>query len=176
MNSFSKSEDIIGNNMNYTVRYATEEDQKYFRNILLNDKESRKCLGLSGGSEKAVIPIAEKWDISLVACEGNNICGFVSTSFSTLALKSYIDELYVIEEHRKKGVGGILLKKSIEYAFEEWGGNGIRLLTVENTPMENLAQKNGFVNMGTYKGFNLRGNTYHDQTLWEKSYADFIHN
>lgn len=87
--------------------------------------------------------------IVFIAFDGENPVGFAQLypSFSSLSMKRswVLNDLYVKETARKKGIAEKLIKQAINLA-EETGAKGVLLETGEdNLPARNLYEKIGFV-------------------------------
>jgi ribosomal protein S18 acetylase RimI-like enzyme len=89
-----------------------------------------------------------------IAYDNQNPVGFVQLypSFSSVSMKRswLLNDLYVKEEVRGQGVGGILLKKAIHFA-ESTGAKGVLLETAEdNKKAQRLYEKAGFKKESSY--------------------------
>lgn len=89
-----------------------------------------------------------------IAYDNQNPVGFVQLfpSFSSVSMKRswVLNDLYVKEEVRGQGVGGILLKKAIQFA-ESTGAKGVLLETAEdNKKAQRLYEKVGFKKESNY--------------------------
>jgi ribosomal protein S18 acetylase RimI-like enzyme len=92
--------------------------------------------------------------VIFIAFEENNALGFVQLypSFSSVSMKRswVLNDLYVKQTARKKGVGEKLIKKAIHFA-EETGAKGVLLETgKENVTAQRLYEKIGFVRETNY--------------------------
>jgi ribosomal protein S18 acetylase RimI-like enzyme len=92
--------------------------------------------------------------VIFIAHDGNNPLGFVQLypSFSSVSMKRswVLNDLYVKEHARGKGVGEQLIKTAIHFAIET-GAKGIMLETGrENVNAQRLYEKIGFVKESNY--------------------------
>lgn len=92
--------------------------------------------------------------VVFIAYDGNNSLGFVQLypSFSSVSMiQSWVlNDLYVIEPARGKGVGEKLMKKAIDFA-KETGAKGVFLETgKENITAQRLYEKVGFKRESNY--------------------------
>ncbi|HMV42759.1 MAG TPA: GNAT family N-acetyltransferase [Leptospiraceae bacterium] len=68
-------------------------------------------------------------------------------SFSSLSMKPVwiLNDLYVLESHRKQGIGKMLLDAAKQFA-KETGSKGLTLTTaIQNTTAQSLYEKYGFM-------------------------------
>lgn len=156
------------------IRFAEKSDYRNFANLVLDEPPViRKHLGLLGFDEdyfecsdwKAVF-VAEyeqpSGDVILVGCvtvSGGNSCGF-----------NYLGLLYVHESYRDLGFGSKLLKYACDYAQKTWNACGIYLYTIENSGMDRLVKKHGFVNDGIEKKHYYLNGKFIGQKRWIKIY------
>ena len=102
----------------------------------------------------------EKNDSILFASFKNNVMrGFVQLypSFSSVAMKRtyYLNDLFVCEDFRKKGIAEALINKSIEFAKENSAARITLCTQIENEAAKNLYNKCGFVKNTAYDYFNF---------------------
>jgi GNAT superfamily N-acetyltransferase len=97
--------------------------------------------------------LLESWrrgECFLVAEEDSEVRGYLDMSVQPWHLTGWVDHLAVAKDHRRKGVGTVLVKKAIDWARQR----GLRRLMVEiqtkNYPAICFCQKNGFA----FCGFN----------------------
>ncbi|WP_066062863.1 GNAT family N-acetyltransferase [Neobacillus soli] len=88
------------------------------------------------------------------AKEGNHPLGFVQLfpSFSSVSMKRswVLNDLYVKEQTRGKGIGEELIKTAIDFA-KETGAKGVLLETTkENKTAQRLYEKIGFIRESNY--------------------------
>lgn len=84
-----------------------------------------------------------------LAKDENSYVGFTQLypSFSSLSMKPVwiLNDLYVLETHRKQGVGKLLLDAAKQFA-KETGSKGLTLTTaIQNTTAQSLYEKYGFI-------------------------------
>ena len=92
--------------------------------------------------------------VVFIAFDENNPIGFVELypSFSSVSMKRswVLNDLYVIENARKKRFAEKLINKAINFA-EETGAKGVLLETAkENVTAQSLYEKVGFIKESTY--------------------------
>lgn len=94
-----------------------------------------------------------------VALEKNTMCGFVQLypSFSSVALKRtyYLNDLFVNESFRRKGIAEVLVNKSIDFAKENSAARITLCTQIENDAAINLYNKCGFTINTAYDYFNF---------------------
>lgn len=98
--------------------------------------------------------ITNEESVVFIAYDGNNSLGFVQLypSFSSVSMMQswVLNDLYVIEHARGKGVGEKLMKKAIDFA-KETGAKGVFLETgKENITAQRLYEKVGFKRESNY--------------------------
>ena len=104
---------------------------------------------IEGAREFLKERLINKESVVFIAFDENNPIGFVQLypSFSSVSMERswVLNDLYVKEIARKKGLAEKLIKKAINYA-EETGAKGILLETgKENLPAQRLYERIGFV-------------------------------
>ena len=119
-----------------------------------DEREARRALELIIGDHT----LGGVW---LIACGGETVGYLVLTLGFSLEFHgrdAFIDELFVREEHRGRGVG----RRALAFAEETCRGLGVRALHLEveraNTPARGLYKSSGFVD--------------HDRHLMTKWIAD----
>ncbi|WP_428909954.1 N-acetyltransferase family protein [Niallia sp. Krafla_26] len=93
--------------------------------------------------------IERKESVIFVVKDRQNYVGFTQLypTFSSISMKRawILNDLYVDEEARNKGVGQMLLQKAKEYAMEETGAKSLSLSTApDNDTAQRLYEKNGY--------------------------------
>lgn len=149
-----------------SIRFFEEKDYKWIKKCVLSDKNMRLRLGIKGGPSEDNFK-NDSWNAAFVI--GDNF-GFSYVSFYSYGLKACIRDLYIVKGKRRNGLGKKLLKHSIDYARECWGGNWIYALTIENKPMEKLLKKLNFKKIGTFKKWMYRNRKYYDQSCFKLEY------
>jgi GNAT superfamily N-acetyltransferase len=85
--------------------------------------------------------------VVFLSLEGNEPTGFVQLypSFSTVSLQPILilNDLYVDKAHRKKGIGGALLRTSQDYCLMK-GIKGLALETAIDNPAQTLYERLGW--------------------------------
>ncbi|MBU8878693.1 GNAT family N-acetyltransferase [Bacillus sp. FJAT-29790] len=112
---------------------------------------------LIGAKEFLKERLINEESVVFIAFDEDNPVGFVQLypSFSSVSMKRIwvLNDLYVRESARKKGLGEKLLKKAIDFA-EETGAKGVLLETgKENTTAQRLYDKIGFMRESNYYYF-----------------------
>jgi len=86
--------------------------------------------------------------VLFLSLDGKEATGFVQLyrSFSTVSLQPVLilNDLYVGETHRNKGIGEALLRSSQEYCQSK-GFKGLALETATNNPAQELYERLGWV-------------------------------
>lgn len=91
--------------------------------------------------------LANKESVIFLASNAENGVGFVQLypSFSSIALKPLwiLNDLYVLPETRRQGVGKALLDRARQHASET-GAKGLVLETAIDNPAQNLYEQMGY--------------------------------
>lgn len=154
------------------IRYAKETDKDWLRNSLLNDPEARVKLGIKGSMEGSVIKLDDNWSASFIAEKDEKQIGIVTVSYDSINNLAYLNDVYVANEFRKKGIAKKLTDFATNYAFDSWSGGGIYAFTLGNKKMDSLLKSLKFINHGIYKKFVQRGNKWISQSYWLKEYKN----
>ena len=103
----------------------------------------------------------------------NTPLGFVQIYpvFSSISCKKdfILNDLYVVEQHRGKGIGALLLEKAKKHAYEE-GGKGLALETAKDNPARKLYERLGWHLDQDYLHYYWKSNNYSnvEQKLTDK--------
>lgn len=140
----------------YKIRYATEKDlhciqqlnQKLFEKEVVDYDELLKTSWSFGDGEK-YFQDALKNGCVVVALFGDDIVGYLSGSFANHSYYNEcyaeLDNMFVEVDHRKCGVGTMLVEEFIRCCDER----GIKIVKVtayaDNCDAINFYRKNGFV-------------------------------
>ncbi len=150
-----------------TFRYGTDADEVFFHNKLLEGKDNG-YLGFHG--VEVDIFKNNKYKVSIVVLADDKLAGFTILSSDDLVGFDYIDEIYILKEFRRNGIGTKLLEFAEDYCKKNWNGKGIDLYTLDNDPMELIVKKAGFKFSGYYKKKGFRHGKLYGQKRWFKLY------
>jgi ribosomal protein S18 acetylase RimI-like enzyme len=132
------------------VTKATIHDSEYLLALTLKQFEEHEIDTASQvlGSTIHEILSDEELGFFLLAWEDANAIGMAAVSITWVlehgGKSAWLDELYVLPEHRGRGVGGQLLNKVLEYA-QEMGCRAVDLEVEENhRRVEGLYSRSGF--------------------------------
>jgi len=131
------------------IRKATKKDWNEIAEILM-EESSKKPYNEKFTHRSAKKDVLEFFKDSLyVATYGRKIIGFIASHIvNSDKTKGYIDELWIRENHQKKGTGKMLVK-FVEEMYKKKGLSRIRLTTNKN------AKAYGFYTKLKYKNADL---------------------
>lgn len=148
------------------IRFAdNDRDEKLIHSILLNDSLGREKLNIRGYDK---LIENDRWCVTFIDEEKGELKGFIKLSANTLDGCFCINDLFVSEKHRRKGIGKKLLLYAEKYGFETWPAKYVYAFTIQNKVMEGLLKKHEYKDHGTYKKFIYRNGKYLSQTLFLK--------
>ncbi len=142
-----------------TIRAANDRDLEQLNQLMfqLHDEHHKQCPDYFKTAEeieqeKSIARYLDNPEcLVFVACEQDQICGFISGHFCELISTvskpiqmGSIDELYVLPDYRKSGVAQQLCAQ-IEQRFEEYGVVEVLVEVWEiNTPANQFYKRFGF--------------------------------
>lgn len=88
--------------------------------------------------------IKSKSDVLLVAEENDEIIGFTIALLHNPTMKATLENIWVNQKYRRKGIGEQLAKKRLEKLKENGCIYVCALIKEDNTPTINLLEKMGF--------------------------------
>jgi GNAT superfamily N-acetyltransferase len=136
--------------MKLDFRFATSEDNNYFKNIILGEKqEIATQLGIIGFNPEEFNHNAYR--VGFVVELGGERIAFSKVEGGGAEGFNYLSLFYVIPERRGKGIGTKFLKFVEDYCLNNWNANGIDAYTIANPRMDGFLKKNGFILSGTFK-------------------------
>ena len=114
---------------NYRIFYNQESDLLTASKFLENRFENNEC------------------EVFMAYVKGKPV-GFtlLYTAFSSVSLQPVyiLNDLYVLDDYRQKGIGELLLNKAKEYCKEK-GFKGLALETATDNPAQHLYEKLGWI-------------------------------
>ena len=133
-----------------TIQKATLEDKESLNDLLKRQFDEHKIVYTAEIIDAAVLEMIERNDLGsfLVAKEKDLVIGFAAISYVwTLehgGKSAWLDELYVLPEHRSRGVGSALVERAVEEVQRE-GCKAIDLeVEEERGRAELLYERKGF--------------------------------
>lgn len=159
--------------MKLTFRFATAEDNNFFYDSVLTEKNKvSRQLGLFG-KDNDFFSTTEYKSCIVAELEGKRVA-FAKVNGAQLTGFNYISFFYVIPQQRKKGIGTQLFQFVENYAFNNYHAVGVDLVTIDNKPMDTFLKKLGFSFSGSYKKNYCINGKYYSQSRWVKTYKKYV--
>lgn len=147
-------------------RYSTEEDARFFLNLLIEEGTESRYLGFTGFEKNE---FENYRDVVTIVLEiMNEPYGFIRVRGDKLDAFSQIALLYVAPKHRKKGFATALVSFAEKYIKANFQGIGTEVYTNQNKPMDELLKKNGYKYSGLMKKYGFRNGKFYNQSRWYK--------
>lgn len=128
------------------IRRMQVEDVGYVREIITQKKDEFSVSDVSYGwaEEQLERWVNNKDDVLLVAEDQGKIVGFVTSQYHKPTGKVTIENIYVVEEQRRKDIGTNLMKECLKQLKEKGASYVCGMVKTDNQGTIEFLEKQGF--------------------------------